>query len=552
MTSGEVRRCLAACFCVLLLGGIFVVPAAASSVNVPLDHWSYEDIDALIGFGLIRTAMLGTRPFSRDEMARLIAEAIPRREDLPYRQRTVANRLLKRLLREFQDEVNVQINGKDAAPQTFIKPLSDVAMQFVYLDGKPTRMFLESRIDATEGTPLLRNNEGITYRDGENLMLTATSYAKLWDHFSFFVQPLFLLRSDDLGDTDIRLHKGYLKASLGPFELELGRDSIWWGQGRRGTLIFSNHARPLEMVQLSMPHPVKLPWIFHYLGLFKANAFYSVLEKDRDRPRAKVVGLRLDIKPLPWLELGGIAATQFGGKGVSENFSLASVGKFFGYKNLANANQLFAFDLRITIPFLRNTEIYVEYGGEDFGDPGKGITVNNEGPTFLLGDVAYLVGLYVPRVTDDGLTTFRFEWMQNDFANNDLSNPADQSAPNIWYNHNIFTSGFTYKNRVLGHAAGGDGGELFWRLTRDITPRLTLGGDFSYQWRGDVLLNDADVTGLQKERHYRGGVDMQYFVTDHWEVRSRFALERVNNFNLQPGDDRTNTIFWVNVRYHMS
>jgi hypothetical protein len=551
MNGGELRRCLAICFCVLLLGGAFGVPASASSVNVPLDHWSYDDIDTLIGFGLIRTALLGTRPFSRDEMARLIAEAIPRREGLPYRQRTVANRLLKRLLREFQDEVNVWINGKDAAPQTFIKPLNDVSMQFVYLDGKPTRMFRESQIDATEGTPLLRNNEGVTYRDGENVMLTASSYAKLWEHFSFYVQPLFLLRSADIGDADVRLHKGYLKASLGPFELELGRDSIWWGQGRRGTLIFSNHARPLEIAQLSMPHPVKLPWIFRYLGLFKTNAFFSVLEKDRDRPRAKVVGLRLDIKPLSWLELGGIGAVQFGGKGVSEHVSLSGIGKFFGFGNLDNVNQLFAFDLRITVPFLRNTEIYFEYGGEDSAtDPG--IVVNNEGPEFLWGDVAYLVGLYVPRVTDDGRTTFRFEWMQNDFANNDRSNPADQSPPSIWYNHFQFTSGFTYKNRVLGHAAGGDGGEFFWRLTRDITPRITLGGDFSYQWRGDVLLNDADITGRQRERHYRGGVDLRYFVTDQWEVRSRFALEKVDNFNLQPGDDRTNAIFWVNVRFQMS
>jgi hypothetical protein len=497
--------------------------------------------------------MLGTRPFSRDEMARLIAEAIPHREDLPYRQRTIVSRLLKRLVHEFQDEVNVQTGGKDAAPQTFIKPLHEVSMQVVYLDGKPTRMFREGRIDATEGTPLLRNNEGVTYRDGANLMLTTSSHAKLWEHFSFFAQPLFLLRSDDGGDADVRLHKGYLKASLGPvpFELEFGRDSIWWGQGRRGTLIFSNHARPLEMVQLSMPHPVKLPWIFRYLGLFKTNAFVSVLEDDRDRSRAKVVGLRTQIKPFSWLELGGIAAVQFGGKGVSEKVSGDAILKFLNFGNLDDVNQLFAFDLRITVPFLRYTEIYFEYGGEDSAtDPG--IIVNNEGPEFLWGDVAYLIGLYVPRVTDDGRTTFRFEWMQNDFANNDGSNSKDRSAPNIWYEHSIFTSGFTFKNRVLGHAAGGDGGEFFWRLTRDITQRITLGGDFSYQWRGDVLLNDAATTGRQKEKHYRGGIDLRYFVNEQWEVRSRLGLEKVDNFNLQPDDDRTNAIFWLNVRFHMS
>jgi hypothetical protein len=56
----------------------FICSVAANgfvSVNVPLDHWSYNDIDKLIGQGLIDSSMMNTRPVSRLEMARLIAEA---------------------------------------------------------------------------------------------------------------------------------------------------------------------------------------------------------------------------------------------------------------------------------------------------------------------------------------------------------------------------------------------------------------------------------------------------------------------------------------------
>lgn len=546
--------------CGLLMWGSLAAPVSAASVNVPLDHWSYRDIDTLIGFGLIRTAMLGSKPFSRDEMARLIAEAIPRREALPYRQRRVANRLLKRLLRAFQDEVNARTGNQEVVPTTYIKPLADISSQFVYLDGVPTRMLPENSIDATEGTPLLRNNEGVTYRDGANLMLTASTYGKLWDHFAFFAQPLFLLRPATDGgvlDADPRLHKGYLKASLGPFELEFGRDSIWWGQGYRGTLIFSNHARPLDFVQLGIPQPVRLPWILRYLGGFKFDAFLAFLGNDRDRSGAKLVGLRAQIKPWWWLELGVVAGTQLDGAGVP-GLTFTDVLQLLILQNpggdQANpTNQLIAVDVRVTLPFLRYSQIYFEYGGEDARDFGNS-PVTDEGLELLFADVAYLAGLYVPRLTDDGRTTFRFEWMQNDFANHD-------DAPFVWYTHSTYRSGFTFKNRILGHAAGGDGGEVFWRLTRDIGHRLILAGDFSYQWRGDVLLNDAarpachdntKTTGCKKERHYGGGIDLQYFITNNWEARTRFAVERVQNFNLIRGEERTNSIFWLNLSYHFS
>jgi hypothetical protein len=530
--------------CSLLAVCIVATLALAASVNVPLDHWSYRAIDTLIGFGLMQTAVVGTKPFSRDEMARLIVEAIQGVETLPYSQRVVANRLLRRLLRTFQEEVNAR-TGQEV-PTTFLKPLADVTAHYVHLDGTPTRLLPEFRIDGTEGTPLVRNNEGIDYEDGDNFLLTTTTYGKLWDHFAFFVQPLFTLESSSDGDVevDVRLQKGYMKAHLGPIELELGRDAIRWGQGFRGTLVFSNHARPLDFVALSNPHPVRLPWIFRYLGLFKGSAFFSILEEDRDVSRAKLVGGRLQLKPFPWLEIGSAGGLQFDGEGVPG----LDLGDFFDvirFKSVGGGegnttNQVFALDLRITLPFLRYTQIYFEYGGEDSGGPMFS-SDGGEGPEFIVGDNAYLVGLYIPRLTNDGRTTFRFEWMQNTFS--------VDSTPSVWYTHSVFTSGFTFKGRVFGHATGGDSAEYFWRLTRDLLKdQAILGLDFSYRWRGDRLLESRAFTA--RERHYEGGIDVQYFFTDTWEVDARFAMERVENVDLQDGNDRTNILFFIQVRYH--
>lgn len=516
------------------------MPALSASVNVPLNHWSYRAIDTLIGFGTIRTALLGMKPFTRDEMARLIVEAIPRVEELSYQQRVVAARLLRRLILTFQDEVNAQTGTAPETPVFTWKPLDEVSLEFVQLDGKPTRMLPEGQLDATEGTPLVRNNEGIDYEDGQNVLLTASTHGKVWDRFAFLVQPLFALNfpSNDSVDGDARLHKGYLKAHLGPFEFELGRDSLWWGQGSRGTLVFSNHARPLDLIQLSMPHPVKLPWI----GWTKLGLFFSILEDDRDVSRAKLFGGRLLLKPAPWLELGFVAGVQFDGEGVpslgaDDLIDLLTLQNPEGDNGENLTNQLAAIDLRLTIPFLRYSQIYLEYGGEDtsgFNDSAA------EVPEFLFGDQAFLVGLYVPRLTDDGRTTFRFELMANDFSND--------ATPGVWYGNSTYTSGFTYQGRVLGHAAGGDSQEFFWRLTRDLTKQATAGVDFSYQRRGDTILS-LDPTA-KKERHFRGGIDLRYFFTDSWEFHSRFAMEKVENVNLQQDRDRTNVLFLLQLRYH--
>src|SRR4029077_15674442 len=59
---------------VLLVTVVAGLPAQATVDVSPLDH-IYEDIDLLIAHGLVSTAIIGQRPFSRREIARIIVEA---------------------------------------------------------------------------------------------------------------------------------------------------------------------------------------------------------------------------------------------------------------------------------------------------------------------------------------------------------------------------------------------------------------------------------------------------------------------------------------------
>ena len=120
-----------------------------------------------------------------------------------------------------------------------------------------------------------------------------------------------------------------IKINIKNLEIEIGRDSQWWGPGYHGSLLLSNNAEPFDMVKISNPRPVLLPWIFRFLGPFRIMAFYTELEDERAVPEPKLFGMRLNFKPHPNLELGFSRSIMFGGQGRDENFSIEDYWKIF-------------------------------------------------------------------------------------------------------------------------------------------------------------------------------------------------------------------------------
>ena len=110
---------------------------AFSSVNVPLDNWSYAALDKLEGFGLIHSALHGTRPFSRLEMARLIHEAQVEIKFQSVSLPPLVAELLQDLEREFKEELALVGKSTDILQKSFIKPLDEVQARYVYVQGQP-------------------------------------------------------------------------------------------------------------------------------------------------------------------------------------------------------------------------------------------------------------------------------------------------------------------------------------------------------------------------------------------------------------------------------
>jgi len=95
---------------VILLAVIMILCVSSSveaggMANVPLNHWSYSAIDRLVAQGIIKNGFIYTKPYTRYEMAKLIAQALAIRESGEVTLGLHNNKLLDKLSSEFSEEL---------------------------------------------------------------------------------------------------------------------------------------------------------------------------------------------------------------------------------------------------------------------------------------------------------------------------------------------------------------------------------------------------------------------------------------------------------------
>jgi hypothetical protein len=486
--------------------GLFCTPvtalAAPASSLVVLDSWVYPALDKITGLGLVESVLQGSRPYTRLEAARQVREArqmAKRSSALP-----VVAELLLRLEIEFSD-VLAEIRG-DSASSSYLKPVRQLRLTTIQQKGQP------SSYPGTNARQfaLNTNNYGIDYADGNNSELRLLGDARFGKFLQLEWQPLLLYSSDD--DLDLLLLQGRAALSLGPFEVSVGRQSLWWGPGRHGSLILTSNAKPLDMVRITNPTPLRLPWILEYLGPFRFDVFWSKLEEDRHIPEPYFAGLRLSVKPLPWIELGASRTVLFGGKGQPDT-EFSDFVTILGGKNLSGgkdtSNSLAAIDACIRLPFLWGAQLYGEIGGEDEAN-------------HFIANTAYLAGIYLPKIEPSGRLDLRMEYA-------DLSRIDDNSPP--WYHHRTYRSGYTYKGQFLGHHVGGTGEDLSAELQILLYRDLTTSVGYDFEKRG----SDQSV----QEVHKQSSVRLVWNFSKNIALELVYKQDFVDNWLFVEGDNRT-------------
>ena len=64
----------------------------------------------------------------------------------------------------------------------------------------------------------------------------------------------------------VQLLDAYAGVNLGNWEIVVGRQSLSWGPGPDGSMLWSDNAPPVDMVRLVNPEPLHLPRFLRFLG----------------------------------------------------------------------------------------------------------------------------------------------------------------------------------------------------------------------------------------------------------------------------------------------
>jgi len=143
---------------------------------------------------------------------------------------------------------------------------------------------------------------------------------------------------------------------------------------------------------------------------------------------------------------------------------------------------------------LRSLRFYVDGAGED---EAGGIPSN----------WGFLYGLQVNDLLKTGRTDLRIEY----------ANDHVDSKPNVFYTHGVYTSGYTYEDRIIGHHMGTNSSDLFVRLSHYLTEDLILD-----------LVFDRQISNLETDEEasldiYEMG--LTFFASPEWRLEAAYRFE---------------------------
>jgi len=526
---------------IFIISAVTAEAAILSSSNIPLDSQIYHYLDKLAGLGYIKTDVKGIKPFSKAEAARLVLEAENKLTHESTDTSLFAFQLINWLRELLPREILLKANEDKKPNFVDFNPLTSMRIRYAYLDGIPRnyeRPVHDPGNDGvfgigsglrpanpypspatqrgSEGTPLSENNNGTIYQNRHNGEIRWAAEGYISNKFSGLIEPT-LQYSQINSDTTIKLNRGYVKIGGDWLELEIGKDENWLGFGYRGNITLTNNAENFTQVKLSSPEPFNVK----YIGAVKYALIGSRFEKTVTNSIERqpwFYAFKLSVKPSDNLEIGFNLGRQVGGPGVNNGIGDTLRG-LIGGTSADNSNGLAGFEVRYRIPWLRNTEIYGEFSGEDTAG-------------FWPIVESYVAGFYIPRLSDSGRDDLRFEFFQGN---------------QILYTNGTFPEGYIYKNMPIGHSQGGATQDYFLRYSHWFNVRNNLALEYIYTNRGMVSRVPVPVQAI--ERKHAGRIFWTVPFYDKFDAKIGYGIETISNLNLVNGFNQTNQLATFEIKY---
>jgi len=265
------------------------------------------------------------------------------------------------------------------------------------------------------------------------------------DVLAMRLQATVVANPDD--DKDVRADGSYVGAALGNWMLSAGLVDRWWGPGWEGSLIYGTNQRPIPAVTLERDYsdPFETKWL-SWIGRWRLVLTMGQLEEERtDYPDTLFYGMRITWKPHDRLEIGLSRSAQWCGDG--RPCSWDTFWDLFRGNDNDQAledqpgNQMAGVDFRWSVPWAPFA-LYGQYIGEDEagGFPSKYLGLFGAESWGGWGDKSWRVHV--------------------EYADTACDFPADPPEFGCAYRNGIYTDGYQYRNRSIGHGLDGDSEQI--------------------------------------------------------------------------------------------
>ncbi len=498
MTGGESRR----------------QPKNMGSPYVPLDSWVYPALERLAALGYIRTEFLGMRPWTRLECARLVGESEDRlREEESSPQEP--DRLYHALEKEFAEDLNLLGGGSNRRLR-----LESIYTRFTGISGQPLR-------DGYHFGQTIINDYGRPYAEGANIVTGFSGWASAGPFTAYVrgeyqhapsapalpdptrqviaavdflpVQPPTPFASVNR----FHLLDSYVAMNWENWQISFGKQSLWWGPGQGGPLIFGDNSDPITILRINRITPFKLPSVLGWLGPMRIEFFVGQLSGQQFvrtptlvgqwgrplDPQPFLHGEKISFKPTPNLEFSVSRTVIFAGESIPltwrtffrSMFSTAGgTEKPRGRDDPGDRQSGVDFSYRI--PRLRKwlvlyTDAFTDDEISPLGYPRRS---------------AIYSGVYIPQLPKLPKLDLRAEAGYTDL-------PAGQLFPGFNYFSLRYANGYTNNGALLGNWMGRQGqGAQAWS-TYWLSPRNKIQLSYRHQKvsqefiPGGGTLNDVGV-----------------------------------------------------------
>lgn len=499
-------------------------PANMGSPFVPLDSWIYPAIDRLAALGYVSTSFEAMKPWTRIECAHLVEEAAQAVEGEPSPSSSV-DALVLRLEQEFEYEI-----GLFKGQENLTANLDSVYAREVSISGPALTdsYHFGQTVSYDFGRPFERGFNGQIGGSFSAAAGPMTLYVRAEYQHAPFAPALPPAAVAVIAERDavpappdvpvpaidqLALLDAYVAVNLDNWEISLGRQSIDWGPGAGGSLIWSDNIQPMNMARIVNPEPLELPGFLRFLGPMRVDQFFGRLEGQYYIRRPFIIGQKVSFKPFPSLELGFGRTLEIGGRGPGAtplnggNLLRGLFGRVAPGTNSVPGHSQSEFDWTFYVPGVGN---YLVFYGDMYA-------ADDPVPWFNPPKNPFRPGLYITHFPKLPKLDIHIEAADTESPgfNNPVLAPLEGTSQNtgdLNYWNGEYRDGSTYNGFLIGNTVGRDGLALQGWLNYWISPRNVIG--FTYK---NSTVRPQFIPG--------GGAWQDYTWTDDLNLKSGFYLK---------------------------